>query len=418
MPEGTKAAQDGFIAARKAELIEAIAAAAPPTEAGPMRDVCTLLSALLHHEAHARLEALKALYDPLDPDAPPARRNDGEAALAAFEQAIGEALTRANFKEIDPDSVQTHETTKLLTGLSIKPSSAGLRRIRYFARGGHTERIVRTSWFGLRRRIIDAHMLADVVVLVSFKPEHEIAKSERAALTRMRRGMRPGASLMKHFRGVATAELVTLHPGAKPSMRPRDQVFLAGPAVVAGAPVLLNLWPALTVIFAVIAAYFGAQGVIEESELKRALAAISGLVAVGAFVMRQRLKYEAQTLRYQKQLADTIYFRNLANNAGVIDLLVGAGEEQDSKEALLAYWALRRADAPLSKVEIDKAAEAFLHERFGLVIDFDIQDALAKLERLTLVTREGEAYRALPAAEALARLDSAWDGLFNFSAHR
>ena len=81
---------------------------------------------------------------------------------------------------------------------------------------------------------------------------------------------------------------MTLHPGAKPSMRPRDQAMLAGPAVVAGVPVLLNLWPALTVIFAVLAAYFGAQGVIEESELKRALAAVSGLVAVGAFVMRQR----------------------------------------------------------------------------------------------------------------------------------
>ena len=198
-------------------------------------------------------------------------------------------------------------------------------------------------------------------------------------------------------------------------MRPRDQVFLAGPAVIAGAPVLLNLWPALTVIFAVIAAYFGAQGAIEESELNRALAAISGLVAVGAFVMRQRLKYEAQTLRYQKQLADTIYFRNLANNAGVIDLLIGAGEEQDSKEALLAYWALRKAGKPLTKAAIDKAAETFLHERFGMDINFDIQDALAKLERLALVAREGEAYAALAPTEALTRLDAAWDGLFHFS---
>lgn len=412
------AGNDGYIGVRKADLIGAIVTAAPTAEAQAIGDVCKLLDALLHHEAHARLEALKALYDPLDPDAPPQRRNESQQALDAFEQAIGEALKRANFEEIDPGSVQTQEATKLLTGLSIKPASAGLRRIRYFARGGHTEQIVRKSWFGLRRRIIDAHMLADVVVLVSFKPESEIAKRERAALARMRRGMRPGASLLKHFRGVATAELVTLHPGATPSMRPRDQVFLAGPAVIAGAPVLLNLWPALTVIFAVIAAYFGAQGAIEESELKRALAAISGLVAVGAFVMRQRLKYEAQTLRYQKQLADTIYFRNLANNAGVIDLLVGAGEEQDSKEALLAYWALRKAGKPLTKAEIDKAAETFLQERFGMDINFDIQDALAKLERLTLVAREGENYAARAPAEALTRLDAAWDGLFNFSARK
>jgi hypothetical protein len=255
-------------------------------------------------------------------------------------------------------------------------------------------------------------------VLVGFKADAEIEPEDLKAFARMRRGVRPGAALVKHFRNVASAELVTLHPGARPSMRRRDQVMLGAPAIVAGAPVLINLWPALTVLGAVLAAYFGAQGVIEESELKRALAAISGLVAVGAFVMRQRLKYEAQTLRYQKRLADTVYFRNLANNSGVIDLLVGAGAEQDIKEALLAYWALRQARRPLARAEIDNFAEAFLRERFGLDIDFEIQDALEKLEQLDLVTRQEAGYSAVPPAEALALLDAVWDGLFKFSARR
>jgi hypothetical protein len=142
---------------------------------------------------------------------------------------------------------------------------------------------------------------------------------------------------------------------------------------------------------------------------------MSGLVAVGAFVMRQRLKYEAQTLRYQKQLADTVYFRNIANNAGVIDLLIGASAEQDAKEALLAYWALRRAGRALTKTEIDRAAEEFLRERYSLEVDFDIQDALAKLERLGLAERSGETYSAPAPGEALRRLDVAWDAIFSFS---
>jgi hypothetical protein len=228
--------------------------------------------------------------------------------------------------------------------------------------------------------------------------------------------MRPGATLIKHFRGVAAPELVTLHPGASPAMLASDQFWLLAPAIVAGAPVMLNLWPAIAVLAAVFAAYFGAHGIIEDSDLKRALAALSGLVAVGAFVMRQRLKFEAQSLRYQKQLADTVYFRNLANNAGVIDLLVGAGEDQDAKEALLAYWALRKG--PLSKAEIDHAAEAFLREQFKLEINFEVHDALEKLERLGLVARNGNAYQAVAPAEALARLDAAWDGLFHFTARQ
>ena len=419
MPEGStlkSERRDGFIAARKAELAAVIAAEA--REGAAMQDVLRLLDALLHHEAHARLEGLKALYDPLDPDAPAARRDVSIAAFEAFESALTQTLERANYVEIDPDTVQTRRATKQLTGLSIKPSLAGIRRIRFFARGVRPEQLELRSWFGLRRQGIAAEMAHGVVVLVGFKNEDEIERADKRAFARMRRGVRPGAALVKHFRNVATPELVTLHPGAKPSMRPRDQVFLAAPAVATGVPVLLNLWPALTVIFAVLAAYFGAQGVIEENELKRAIAAMSGLVAVGAFVMRQRLKYEAQTLRYQKQLADTVYFRNLANNAGVLDLLVGAGEEQDAKEAFLAYFILRREGRPLAKAEIDNFAEAFLRERFGLEVDFEIQDALGKLERLALVTREGDVYAAVAPDEALVRLDAAWDGLFNFSRRR
>ncbi|MEZ5958445.1 MAG: DUF3754 domain-containing protein [Hyphomonadaceae bacterium] len=418
MSEGTTPSQrDGYIAVRKAELAEALAASAPPGE--PMGEVMKLLGALLHHEAHAELEGLKARYDPLDPDAPPSRRDVSVRAFEAFEHDLSDALTRANFVEIDPDTVQTREATKRLTGLSIKPSAAGIRRVRFFARGARTETIELRRWFGLRRERIDVQAMSDVVVLVGFKAEDEAAaRADRQALKRMRRGVREGAALVKHFRSVAAAELVTLHPGAKPSMRPRDQAMLAGPAVIAGVPVLLNLWPALTVVFAVLAAYFGAQGVIEESELKRALAAVSGLVAVVAFIMRQRLKYEAQTLRYQKQLADTVYFRNIANNSGVLDLLIGAGEEQDAKEAFLAYSILRREGRPLAKAELDNFCEAFLRERFGLEIDFEIHDALGKLERLGLVTREGEAFAATAPAEALVKLDTAWDGLFNFSTRR
>lgn len=410
--------RDTFIPVRKQELIAALIGDAPAAESAPLGDLCKLLDALLHHEAHARLEALKALYDPLDPDAAATRRDDSMAAFEKFEAAMIEALERANFQEIDPDSVQTRDATKKLTGLSIRPSQAGLRRIRYFARGATPERIERRSLLGLRKTTVDAHVLRDVVVLVSFKSEGEIDRADRKAFSHMRRGMRPGAALVKHFRSVAMAELVTLHPGATPSMRPRDQVFLAAPAIAGGVPVLLNLWPALTVLFAVVAAYFGAQGVIEQSELKRALAAASGLIAVGAFVMRQRLKYEAQTLRYQKQLADTIYFRNIANNTGVIDLLIGAGEEQDCKEAMLAYAALRRSQGGMSKNALDKTVEDFLSQRFSFNVDFEIGDALSKLERLGLVTRSGETYAAIAPDQALAKLDERWDGLFKFSERR
>jgi hypothetical protein len=198
-------------------------------------------------------------------------------------------------------------------------------------------------------------------------------------------------------------------------MKRSDQLMLGVPALAGGVPILLQIGPAITVIFAVLAAYFGAKGVIDNDQLKKAVAAASGLVALGAFVMRQWMKYERQSLRYQKRLADTVYFRNAANNAGVLYGLIAAAEEQDVKEAALAYHALL-AQGAMTKEALDDRIEAFLRERVSFDVDFEIQDALGKLQRLKLVEAEGETLRAAAPKDALSRLDEAWDGIFNYAA--
>jgi hypothetical protein len=103
----------------------------------------------------------------------------------------------------------------------------------------------------------------------------------------------------------------------------------------------------------------------------------------------------------------------VANNAGVIDGLVSAAEEQDVKEALLAYHTLLTQGA-MTKDALDSAVELFLRERFGMEVDFEIGDALAKLERLKLVTNNGDTLAAVGTDDALARLDEAWDGYFTY----
>jgi hypothetical protein len=404
---------DGYIATRKSALAEALLAeTAPGLER--LGDVFRLLTAILHYEAASQIEALKDLYDAVDPDTQ-AQGAPAHEAYARFETALAAALTRGNFQEVDGDGHETRKAARLLTGLHVKTSSAGIRSIRFFARGARLGSIRKPALFGRKSKLIEAEFLRDVVVLVAFKSNAEIAPQDRRAFSQMRGGMRPGAAMIKHFRNVARAELLSLHPGARPAMRRRDQVFFAVPAVAGGVPILLQLGPAITVLFAVLAAYFGVGGAIENDDLKRALAAVSGLVAVGAFLMRQWTKFERQSLKYQKQLADTVYFRTMANNAAVLDTLIGEGEEQDAKEAMLAYWALLHAGKPLTKDEIDAACENFLSRILTLNIDFEIGDALGKLTRLGLVIQEGELYRALAPDEALQRLDAAWDNYFKYT---
>lgn len=408
--------RDAFIPTRKAELAGAIQAGGglAPAAAAQFPALSRLIAAVMHYEAYDALETLKTTYAPLDPDAPVAKRETDASAFEAFETAFLDALKNGNFIEIDAESAISAKANRELTGLSIKCSDAGIRRIRFFGRGAREQTIMRKRWWGLIKEDIKTETYSEVIVLVAFKSMGEIDRADRRAFARARHGIRPAAALIKHFRNVARAELLTLHPGAKPTMRARDQVMLAAPALIGGVPIALQIVPAITVLFTVLAIFLGARGAIHNSDLQRALAALSGLIAVGTFVMRQWMKYERQNLKYQKQLADTVYFRNMANNSGVLDALIGAGEDQNVKESILAFWALLRAGKAMTKPEIDMAVESFLREKLLVTADFEIEDALAKLERLGLVARAEDRFAAVSMDEALARLDAAWDGYFKY----
>jgi hypothetical protein len=399
--------RDAYIPCAKADLAKALVARGG-VDGAQFLEVARVLSAVLHYETMDELERLKALYRPLDPAEPTVDGADPEA----FVRELEGVLAMANFREFPAAEMMAAASTGNLQDLTVRTSEAGVKRIRFFARGARPAKMKIRRFWGLHRKTIDSDVLDDVLIVIELA--REVKNREAKALAKLRRGVRPGAVLLKHFGDVPRTDLITLHPGAAPAMKRRDQLIMGVPAVAGGVPLLTQIGPALVVIFTVIAAYFGLEGAqLTDDALKRALAAMSGLVALGAFVMRQRLKYDRQKLFYQKQLSETVYFHTIANNAGVIDGLVGAAEEQDVKEALLAYHTLL-ANGPMSKDALDKAVELFLRETFAMDVDFEIGDAMAKLERLNLVTVEGDRYAAVSPAEALSRLDEAWDGYFSY----
>ena len=78
---------------------------------------------------------------------------------------------------------------------------------------------------------------------------------------------------------------------------------------------------------------------------------------------------------------------------------------------LLAYRFLLAAPDRLTAAELDAKVEKWLRDAGQGDIDFDVDDAVAKLRRLDVV--EGHsAMRALPLTESLALLDRRWDDIF------
>src|SRR5207248_647818 len=105
-----------------------------------------------------------------------------------------------------------------------------------------------------------------------------------------------------------------------------------------------------------------------------------------------------------KEISDNVYFKNVNNNAGVFDAIIGAAEEQECKEAFLAYYFLATTTEPLTQSALDEHIERWLQDTFGVDVDFEVDDALAKLERLHVVGRQAHLAQRLDLAHWEVRI--------------
>jgi hypothetical protein len=99
----------------------------------------------------------------------------------------------------------------------------------------------------------------------------------------------------------------------------------------------------------------------------------------------------------------------------VFETLINAGEEQETKEVILAYHALLTAGPAANAADLDRRIESSLKAAFGVDVDFEVSDALAKLERLGFLAPKDGKLAVVPLPDALARLDSLWDRLYDFA---
>ena len=112
------------------------------------------------------------------------------------------------------------------------------------------------------------------------------------------------------------------------------------------------------------------------------------------------------------QLAENIYFRNVSNNAGIFDYLIATAEDQESKEAVLAYHFIRTAEPAPTAGEIAARIEAWLAKDFEVNLDFKIAHALETLSRFGLVRRDGDRLFVPPLEPAIAQLHEVWNNFF------
>lgn len=400
-----------FIRARKRDLFQALSTDLDLGTYGEAPErLYQLLVATIHYEYLSELEELHDAYHDLSP----ARRggqpdaSTREAAYRTLSEGPERVLKGANFTEITPEQMARATTEAGLVRSPVRTAIGDFRTIRLFSRGSHTAEIERSRWWGLRKERTTIEVFDEVVLFAALKSDDGEGGKQRG------RAVAPGSVMIKLFHDIAGADLDVLFPGVRVVMTNMDKLMLTVPALVAGIPLAIKLAPALFVLYGLLRFYFGA-GPPGNEGIGEALIVASGILALGGFLMNQWIKYERRSLRYQKEVNDTIYFHNVTNNVGIFDHIIGTAEEQDCKEALLAYFFLLTARSPMTEPDLDRTIEAWLDRRFGLQVDFEVDDALRKLERYGVLQHSGEHLLVKPLPAALGELDGRWDGLFQFA---
>jgi hypothetical protein len=409
-------APDRFIPIRKSDIVTALIDRGMLTTAAErqkFRIFCDTLASIYHFEYFATLEQLRNDYYYFNPEIAPHSGMDADALERCYEdllQSLEAVLARANFVELPHAHIDEAHRQRSVLRVKVSAPLDDFRDVRFYRRGHHTEESEIRQWFGLRRRKIAVEVYDDVVLLAATKSRAAGGTSRRSS-TLNRRIIPPGAVLLKCFRNIASGDLNALFPNARVVLSRTDMLFLGLPAIAGGIPILLKIYATITVLFLLLGFYFGVGAATADTDTKTALAALSGLVALGGFIARQWVKYQRQSLKYQMELNDNIYYRNVNNNAGMFDYVIGAAEEQDCKEAFLAYHFLNTAAVAPTARELEAQVEAWLKATYKIELEFEVSDALAKLDQLGLLKHCDERLVVLPLDTTITALQRIWNGL-------
>jgi len=395
---------DYYIPVRKSEIVSAILhhEALDDADRSNLASVIRWLALLFHMEFFATSEHIKELYVGLNPD------QKGEHPLITstaqrqvFLEELDRVLIAANFRPLTNEEVEDADSKEGRLRSEIKVKTGVFSRVQFYARGLREVETEVDKWFGLRRKKVMIPTFDHVVFAMI--PGISARKKDIK-----RAGLRQGAAYLQLFRNIPLADLKALYPNARAQVSWVKKAMIAGSTVIAGAPLLMKIIPALSVLLIVLSAYLGISGKVEEDSLKKAIASGTILAAFIGLGLRQWVSYDRHSLRQHKLLSDHAHSNKLNTNAGCFDYLIAASEDAEVKEAFMAYALLYFHGAPMEMAALDAKIEHWFKQRFDVVIDFEIDDAIAKLERLSLVVREGKTFRAVSLDRAIASCADNW----------
>ncbi len=400
--------REHFIPLRKSDLIELLSKDKdlPRAEREPFRQFCILVSSVFHFEYLKELEALKDAYSSFDPDADtkplhPVSADERDTNEQQLFEKFTALMERANFKGLTREEIQSAlQEVATVSGIHTHVDLTMFERLDVFVRGDVMGRMYRRSWAKLwRQEEIRVPLYQRLVLIVKLKSHKRLDKDIDTSRV-----------YLKIFKDIPKMDQEMLLPGACLRMTRMDKALIAYP-LVGGLGIML--WE----IGSQVLPNVNKIGVAALATGLGALATWGVAGALGGYGYKSYHSYQVKKQDYNLKLTKSLYFKSLDNNTGVLMRLLDEAEEQECRETFLAYFCLWK-HAPAegwTSEQLDDYVEMYLEGNAHLKVDFEIGDALAKLERLKIVRKVGDAYHAQPLDKALEMLDWTWDNYFKYN---
>ena len=356
--------------------------------------ISQMLEVIWHHSSHAQLEKLKILYESMDPDQIGTPDSVGKEE---FLRTLRKALHNGNWKEISEQERKAAENGENIFPISLDVRLDELVTSNLFKLGEVSTRETRSSWFGLKKEKITIEAFDRVIQILQYHDEGWF--EDRNRMKHYPGEVAAGLHL-RLFKTVPKLDLETIFPNTSPEMRYLDKVKIIAPLIGGFFTLLVKFGPLL---------YGGNAGNTSTS-------IVSGIcVALGTYILKSYMTYQKTRDKYQTQISRNLYFKGQANNAAVLNMVIDMAEEQEVKEALLAYTFLLADQTNHNYDSLDRRIEQWLLDTFDVEVGFEIEDSIRKLAEMKLLVKKDDgSLSVLSAKESLMILDKYWDTIYTY----
>ena len=373
-------------------------------EVSKFEQFCLLLKSIYHFEFHTKLERMKSSYRIFSPDvnlAPNELENSNTSKIEAdLTNMLRQTLIDGNFEKVSKENLNAAMEKEGIFPVSCQIDFDCFDYYEIYYQGSSTAKEEIKTWNPFKKKEVEFNLYDRIVFFFKVKNEdffHSDKKNTKPGI--------PGKIYIKFFRNIPESDLEMIFPNPKPEMKfiHKMQIFLP---LLAGFGVLIQK--------TIIGPYFNPGSNPLQGGTLYGLIAL--LVVLGGYVLRTFLGYKNVIQSFLGEIAKSLYFKDKGNNQGVFTMLIDSAEEQECKEAMMAYYFLLNSNKKMSEETLDNVIEEWMEIKHKTKIDFEVDDAIKKLEKMDLVSCDTNGIlTVLHLDEALSHMDYIWDNYFEYN---